>query len=606
MINILQRVFFYVRMFLLPHIVVFALALLTGVAVSAASGLGIPVMVKYIFPVVFYTPGSGEELPKLFEHIPALETLHQENPMLVLLMACAALPLMFLLRGFTMWLNGLVVSILGVNISATVRKTVFDKLQAHPISFLENHEKGDLISRTMADTGTVQIVLTRVANDLFKQPITCVVAIATFLWMMLDSGQSVLFLLNTVLIALAFWPIILFGKRITQKARHALTDLGKLNAVVQQNLETMREVRAYSMEERQILEFSQVAQDYCRNSLKLVKYQRALVPIMEIITAVALAALLVRGRECGMSLADFLAVSAALFFLFDSMKKAGSTFNRLNETQGALIRIEEILTAPNTMPEPEHPLPLPEPPQGDIEFRNVSFSYESGRPALKNISVHIPAGQIVGLVGVSGAGKTTFAALISRFYDVDDGAVLVDGVDVRDVLTHDLRSRIALVGQQALLFSGSIRENISLGRPGASESSITAAATAAAVTPFLGTLAHGLDTQVGEGGCSLSGGQRQRVAIARAFLKDAPILILDEATASLDAESERDIQRELDRISVGRTTLIVAHRFSTLRRAERILLFDHGSIIADGSHEQLYASSPLYRELYDRQGIEEG
>ena len=604
MMQILRRVLFYVQIFLMPHIRLFIMAILTGVLVSAASGLGIPVMVKYIFPVVFYTPGSGAELPKLFQYFPPLEALRQENPMLVLLLACAALPLMFLLRGASMWLNGVMVSILGVNISATVRKTVFDKLQELPISFLENHEKGDLISRTLADTGTVQIVLTRVANDLFKQPITCVVAIATFLWMMLDSGQSALFLLNAVLIALALWPIILFGKRISQKARRALTDLGKLNAVVQQNLETMREVRAYSMEERQVMEFSRVAQDYCRNSLKLVKYQRALLPLMEIITAIALCALLVRGRECGMTLTDFLAVAAALFFLFDSMKKAGTAFNRLNETQGALIRIEEILTAPNTMPEPEHPLQLPSPLRGDIEFRDVSFSYIPDKPVLKNISVHIPAGQIVGLVGSSGAGKTTFAALIPRFYDVDSGAVLVDGVDVRDVLTHDLRSHLSLVGQQALLFSGTIRENIALGRPDASDRRITTAADAAAVTPFLSGMAKGLDSQVGEGGCSLSGGQRQRVAIARAFVKDAPILILDEATASLDAESERDIQRELEKISAGRTTLIVAHRFSTLRHADRILLFDHGSIIADGSHEQLYVSSPLYKELYDRQGIE--
>lgn len=603
--QILRRIFFYVRMFLMPHIVLFGMAIMTGILVSAVSGLGIPVMVKYIFPVVFYSPESSATLPEVFHYFPSLYDLQQNDPMLVLLLACASLPFIFLLRGFSMWLNGFVVTILGVLISATVRQTVFDKLQSLPLAFLEGHEKGDLISRMLADTGTVQAVLTRVANDLFKQPITCIVAIATFLGMMLSSGQSLLFLLNAVLIALAFWPIILFGKRITEKARRALADLGKLNAVVQQNLETMREVRAYSMEERQVLEFSRVAQNYCRNTIKLVKYQRALVPIMEIITAIALAVLLVRGRECGMTLTDFLAVAAALFFLFDSMKKAGSAFNRLNETQGALIRIEEILTAPDTMPEPTDPVSLPTPARGDIEFRDVSFSYTPGKPVLKNVSVHIPAGQIVGLVGSSGAGKTTFAALIPRFYDVDSGAVLVDGVDVRDVLTHELRSRLSLVGQQALLFSGTIRENIALGRPNSSERRITTAANAAAVTAFLDNLSDGLDTQVGEGGCSLSGGQRQRVAIARAFVKDAPILILDEATASLDAESERDIQRELEKISAGRTTLIVAHRFSTLRHAERILLFDHGSIIADGSHEQLYASSPLYKELYDRQGIEE-
>ena len=210
----------------------------------------------------------------------------------------------------------------------------------------------------------------------------------------------------------------------------------------------------------------------------------------------------------------------------------------------------------------------------------------------------------MGLVGSSGAGKTTFAALIPRFYDASDGAILVDSLDVRNVRVHDLRDHIALVGQQALLFSGTIRENISVGRPDATDEEICAAAEAAALNSFLDSQKKGLDTEVGEGGSSLSGGQRQRVALARAFVKDAPILVLDEATASLDAESERDIQHELEKISAGRTTLIVAHRFSTLRHAQRILLFEHGRIVGDGTHEQLYANSPLYKELYDRQGIE--
>ena len=207
-------------------------------------------------------------------------------------------------------------------------------------------------------------------------------------------------------------------------------------------------------------------------------------------------------------------------------------------------------------------------------------------------------------MGSSGAGKTTFAALIPRFYDVCEGAVLVDGLDVRDVRVHDLREQLALVGQQALLFSGTVRENIRMGRPDATDEEIRAAAEAAALGSFLDSGKKGLDISVGEGGGSLSGGQRQRVALARAFVKNAPILVLDEATASLDAESERDIQQELEKLSAGRTTLIVAHRFSTLRHAQRILLFEHGHIVADGSHEELYASSPLYKELYDRQGID--
>ena len=210
----------------------------------------------------------------------------------------------------------------------------------------------------------------------------------------------------------------------------------------------------------------------------------------------------------------------------------------------------------------------------------------------------------VALDGPSGAGKTTFATLIPRFYEVTKGSVEIDGVDVRDLRTHDLREQLALVGQQALLFAGTIRENIALGRLDASEEEILAAADSAAVSKFLTTQPQGIDTKLAQGGEGLSGGQRQRVAIARAFVKDAPILILDEATASLDAESEREIQEELDKLAQGRTTLIVAHRFSTIRNAHRILVFDGGYIVGDGSHEELYATCPLYKELYDRQGIQ--
>ncbi len=600
----IKRVLFFARLFLVPHIRLFGLALLSGLLVSVTSGLGIPLMVKYVFPVVFYAPDQGGEMPKLFEYIPWLREMQIENPRIVLLVACAVMPVTFLIRGLAMWVNGMTVSLLGVRISTTLRMEVFRKVLQLPISFMERREKGDVISRVISDTGAVQQILTRVADDLFKQPITCLVTIVMFLWMMLQNGQTGLFLLNALLIFLAFLPIYQFGKRISVKAHRALTGLGRLNTVVQQNLETMREVRAYSMEERQIQEFTRTTEEYCRNSIKLVKYQRAVIPFMEVATSIALVALLVRGYECGMNLNDFLAMATVLFFLFDSMKKAGNAFNRLNEGQGALRRLEEILVEPNTMPDPVSPQAFSEPVRGDIEFRDVSFAYDPGQPVLEHINVHIPAGQVVGLVGSSGAGKTTFAALIPRFYDVSEGAILVDGLDVRDVRVHDLRDHLALVGQQALLFSGSIRENIRMGRPNATDEEIRIAAEEAALGSFLDSQKRGLDTEVGEGGGSLSGGQRQRVALARAFVKDAPILVLDEATASLDAESEHDIQRELEKISAGRTTLIVAHRFSTIRHAQRILLFDHGCIVGDGTHDELYAGSPLYKELYDRQGID--
>ena len=592
----MKRILQFARRFLLPHYTWLLASLLTGLITAAVSGLGVPLMVKYVFPVVFYS-GSGEE-PLLLQHVPALKELSAST---ILILACASMPLVFAIRGVAMWGNHVVVNILGLRILEGLRKTVFHHVQELPIAYLERRSKGDMVSRIVADTGNVQNVLSHVANDLVKQPITCICAFSAFFYLLFSSG-SVEMVLALLFIALAAWPIISFGKKISARSKQAQAELGELNTVVQQNLETQREVRAYALEEREIEDFKSSSASYKRNIIKLVKYQRLIVPIMETCTGLALAVVLVMGHYSGMGLEDFMALALALFFTFDSMKRAGLAFNRMNEAQGALVRLEEVLNEQNPIADPASPVALPARVRGDIDFKNVTFEYEPGKPVLKEVNVHIPAGQIVGLVGPSGAGKTTFASLIPRFYEASAGSVCVDGIDVRDVTRHDLREHLAIVGQQALLFTGTIKENIALGRQGATDEQIATAASAAKVSAFLENQPRGIDTQLGQGGSGLSGGQRQRVAIARAFVKDAPILILDEATASLDAESEKEIQQELDSLAQGRTTLIVAHRFSTLRNAHRILVFDHGRIVGDGPHEELYASCPLYKELFDRQG----
>lgn len=594
----MKNLVYFLKRFMLPHLSTFVLVLVTGMIAAAASGAGVPFMVKYVFPVVFR--GDGGTTPEVLQLFPSLQSL---SPDTLLLLACGMMPGVFVVRGFAMWANAVLVNILGIRILETLRMQVFCRVQELPIAFMESRQKGDVISRILADTSSVQNILTTVSNDLVKQPITALCAILAFVFLLVSSGQGILFLMNLVFIALAAWPIILFGKRISQKSQRAQQGLGELNTAVQQNLENQREVRAYAMEEREIEAFKGVSRRLRTNLVKLVKYQKALVPIMEIVTALALAFLLVRGRMCGLSLTDFMAIAAALFFTFDSMKRAGTAWNRFNEAQGALKRLSEVLLEPNTIPLPENPKKFEERVKGEICFRNVSFGYDAETLVLRDVDLTIPAGQIVGLVGPSGSGKTTFASLIPRFYEVTKGAVTVDGTDVRDLHPHDLREQLSLVGQQALLFSGSIRENIRLGRMDATDEEILAAADSAAVSKFLDSQPQGIDTMLGQGGAGLSGGQRQRVAIARAFVKDAPILILDEATASLDAESEREIQEELDKLAQGRTTLIVAHRFSTIRNAHRILVFDYGRIVGDGTHEELYATCPLYKELYDRQGI---
>lgn len=589
--------FFAVR-FLKPHLGMLGLVFFTGLLAAASSGLGIPMIVKFVFPVVFESHTG--ETPQLLQLYPALADWPRAR---LLLCCCAAVPAIFVVRGVAMWVNAVMVNVLGIRILETLRTSVFDRVQELPIAFMEQRRKGDVVSRIVADTQNVQHILSSVANDLVKQPVTAVCAMGAFVWLLALSGQGLLFVANLVFIGLAAWPIIVFGKRISTKAKRAQEGLGELNTTLQQNLETQREVRAYAMEERQIEEFHKVSRGYCTNYVKLVKYQKAIVPLMEIVTSLAMAVLLVRGRLCGMSLTDFIAMAGSLFFAFDALKRSGMAFNRFNEAQGAIVRLSEILQEPNTIPDPTEPKHLPAPLRGELNFRNVTFAYDGGQPVLRDINVHIPAGQIVGLVGPSGAGKTTFASLIPRFYDVTDGCVEVDGTDIRTVTQEHLREHISLVGQQALLFAGTIKENIALGKQDADDAQIMAAADAAAVTKFLEAQSNGIDTKLGQGGSGLSGGQRQRVAIARAFVKDAPILILDEATASLDAESEREIQEELDKLAKGRTTLIVAHRFSTLRHADRILVFESGRIIGDGTHAELYESCPLYKELYDRQGV---
>ena len=595
----MKTLIYFWKRFMLPHIGLFVLVLVTGAVAAAASGAGVPFMVKYVFPVVFR--GNETSTPELLNVIPALQSF---SPDALLLLACASMPAVFVVRGLAMWGNAVLVNILGIRILETLRMQVFCRVQELPIAFMESRRKGDVISRILADTSNVQNILTTVSNDLIKQPITAFCSIAAFIFLLVSSGQGVLFLVNLIFIALAAWPIMEFGKRISQKSQRAQQGLGELNTTVQQNLENQREVRAYAMEEREIQDFREVSGRLQTNLVKLVKYQKALIPVMEVVTALALAFLLVRGRMCGLTLTDFMAIAASLFFMFDSMKRAGTAWNRFNEAQGALKRLAEVMYEPNTIPQPEHPKKFDGRARGEIRFRDVSFGYDPEKLVLRGVNLTIPSGQIVGLVGPSGSGKTTFASLIPRFYEVTSGAIEVDGIDVRELDSHDLREQLSLVGQQALLFAGTIRENIRLGRMNASDEEIMAAADSAAVSKFLDAQPRGIDTELGQGGAGLSGGQRQRVAIARAFVKNAPILILDEATASLDAESEREIQEELDKLAQGRTTLIVAHRFSTIRNAHRILVFDYGRIVGDGTHEELYASCPLDKELYDRQGIQ--
>ena len=296
-----------------------------------------------------------------------------------------------------------------------------------------------------------------------------------------------------------------------------------------------------------------------------------------------------------MTYREFAVLGMALFMSYEPIKKLGMVISMLRQGEASLERMEYVLNEPDHLPDPQKPEPA-EPPKRSIRLENLSFAYEK-EAVLSEVNVDIPVGQVVALIGPSGAGKSTFASLLPRFYDPQEGSISWDGTDLRQFRKADLRRRIAVVPQMPALFAGTVSDNIQLGRLDATQSEIEAAAKRAHADAFIRAMPDGYDTLVGERGDKLSGGQRQRIAIARAFLRDAPILILDEATSALDAESEAGVQQALADLVKGRTTFIIAHRFSTISIAQRILAFDNGRIVADGTHEQLRETSPIYQAM---------
>ena len=455
------------------------------------------------------------------------------------------------------------------------------------------------MSRMLNDTSQLQSAIVKVVDSLVKEPAT-----------LLSAGVYLIYLssveedISFVLIALAtvpacVLPIKAIGKRILQKAGRTQKQAGELNHVLNENLSGPREIRAYNMAESENNRFAEACRRFLKQSLKVVKYDKSLTPILEVVTSFALVIALYVATVNEVDEGALASILAALYMCYQPIKKLGSVSNTLRKAEASLQRLEYLLHAEDTVPEAGNPKELGR-VSGQVSMKGVFFSYEE-QTVLKDINAEIASGEVVALVGPSGAGKTTFANLVPRFYDVCAGSVRIDGIDVRDVRKAELRKQIALVSQEAILFSDTIANNIRIGKPGATEDEIKRAAQLANAHDFIEALEDGYETEVGERGSRLSGGQRQRISIARAFLKDAPIIILDEPTSALDAESEHQIQAALENLSKGRTVLIIAHRFSTIQHVDRILVFDRGRIVASGSHSELYENCTLYRSLYEKQ-----
>ena len=556
----------------------FALGLGFGLISAAASGAGLPFIIKFLVPLV-----TSDDKP--------------QGMALILLLS--SIPLAFTLRALGGFLNAYYMAYAGMHVLERLRIMVFEKIQHLPLAFFHKNNVGDLMSRVMGDTGQLQTALVKVVNSLVKEPATLVSALGFLIYLTISESEVAFMLIALATIPACVLPIRAIGTRILKKSRQAQQQAGELNNVLNENLSAVREVRAYNLETREINRFTAAVRKLFQLALKTVKYDKMLSPLIELTTAFALSFSLYVAVQRNISPEVIASILTALYMCYEPIKKLGGVSNTIRKAQASLDRLEYVLHTDDTVPEADNPKPLTA-VTGEICFNNVTFAYDN-EVALNKVSAKIEPNQAIALVGPSGAGKTTFANLVPRFYDVIQGSVTLDGVDIRELSKADLRSQIALVSQESLLFSDTIANNIRLSKVDATLDEVKEAARMAHAHDFIEAFEDGYETLVGERGSRLSGGQRQRIAIARAFLKNAPIIILDEPTSALDAESEHQIQAALEGLSKGRTVLIIAHRFSTIQHADRIFVFDDGEIIANGTHTELYQSNPLYTSLYDKQ-----
>jgi len=578
----LRRIRPYLR-FLRPVRVHLAGAILFGLLYAAATGLGIPTLTNYVFPRIFTNGG---------------ERMAWGDVLLV----AAYIPFIFLVRAVAGYLNGVLIQFAGTRVLGGLRLDYFRKLQILPLSFVQNRQTGDLISRGLADTTQLQFVLTQLANDGIKQPGTLLFALGFLGFKAAEAEGVALMLVCLAVVPLVVLPVRYIGRKVTRRAQELQAQLGAVTALLSENLSAAREVRAYGLEGHETSRFEALTRRLFTSQMKITKYAQALSPAIEVIAAFGVAGTLLYAFSAGVSKDDFLGVVTALFLAYEPIKKLGALNNELSRAVASLDRLEVVLLAPVEIADPAQPATIPGGRlRGGVQFDAVSFAYVPGQPVLREVTVDIPPGTVCALVGPSGAGKSTFANLVPRFFEASSGAVRIDGIDVRDLRIADLRGHIAVVSQDPVLFNDSIRNNLLLGRPSATEAEVIAAAKDAFAHDFIVAEPEGYATTVGERGGRLSGGQRQRLALARAFLRNAPILILDEATSALDSESEAAVQQALQKLMVGKTVFIIAHRFSTIRAASVILVFEEGRIVARGSHAELHASCALYRSLYDRQ-----
>ncbi len=487
---------------------------------------------------------------------------------------------------------------LGERIVSDLRRDVFDHLTRLSPAFFDRTQSGEIVSRLTADTTQIKSAVGATASVALRN---LILALGAIVMMVITSAK--LSGLVIAAIPLIIIPLVAFGRSVRRRSRAAQDTLANATAYASESIVSVRTLQAFTNEKLATTRFGASVEDAFSAARSSVKARAILTAFAIFMIFSSVVAVLWFGSRDVLSgamtpgtLGQFLLYAV---FAAGALGALSEVWGELSQASGAAERLMEILAEKPAIEAPANPAPLPQPAIGSVNFDDVYFNYPSrpDAPALKGLEFKIQPGETVAIVGPSGAGKSTVFSLLLRYYDPVSGSVRVDGLDLREVDPSDLRSRIAIVPQDTTIFAATARENIGFGRPGATNAEIEAAAKAALAHDFIKAFDDGYDTQVGERGITLSGGQRQRMAIARAILRDAPILLLDEATSALDAESEMLVQKALDHLMQGRTTLVIAHRLATVLKADRILVMENGRIVEEGTHQTLVKKNGIYASL---------
>ena len=581
-----RRLYHYVK----PYKWRFIFGLLFGLAFGLVNST-LPGVVMWVSSVIF--PGGTANPRTIWKHREILSAGPHINSIALI---CLAIPLMMTLRSLLSYGNAYYMNWVSNRVVMDIRNELFSKMVRHSMDFFNKIRAGFLMSRIANDTRSMQMALTTVSSDLFKQPVTIVGAIIVLL--MIDWRFTVVTL---ILFPTCLIPIRVFGRRARRAVQHEQKGMGQMTVTMQETFAGIRVIKSFAREEHQEKFFKRATQQQFSNAMRMVKSMEAVGPLVEMIASVGVGLALFYVYASNLPAGQFLGLIAGIFILYEPVKTLSKLHIVMQRSIGATTKIFALLDSVPTVQDAPGATDLAS-SEGRIDIDRVTFRYATGvTDAVKDLDLRIEPGKSYALVGPSGAGKSTILSLILRLYDPTLGAVRIDGRDLRTITQKSLREHIGLVTQETFLFHDTIFKNIQFGRLGATAEEVYAAAQTAFAHDFITAQPDGYETVIGDKGCMLSGGQQQRLAIARALLKNAPILLLDEATSALDSESEKQIQRALERLAAGRTVIAIAHRLSTILSADQIVVMDQGRIKEIGTHAELLEKSGHYRRLYDLQ-----